>query len=250
MTRPFAPEFPDAAAPVLPECGPTLARLQSVLDGDATTDGVDTDPHPAACPTCRERIRATRLLLAVLAEPAVFPTSPTFTDAILAGVRADRRTRDRRRVFAIAGGFAIAAAVLVAVWVMNRPSDPNPGSPPPPDIVKNDPGPSPAPAAVPEPPPLRINDELAKAGQAFQNSSRPLTEPAAAAPRVFAALTDTLLKPSATPNPGLEPARKSLAEIPVAAKAGLEPVTDSAQKALSRLLKDVGAIQPGPKPKS
>jgi hypothetical protein len=42
----------------------------------------------------------------------------------------------------------------------------------------------------------------------------------------------------------LAPARKSLSEIPVAARAGLEPVTDTAEKAFTRFLRDVGSVKP------
>src|SRR5437763_757154 len=61
------PSDPDLTPPA---CEPTVARLQAVLDGDLPADALDADPHPAACPTCAERIRAARLMLAMLAEPA------------------------------------------------------------------------------------------------------------------------------------------------------------------------------------
>ena len=54
-------------------------------------------------------------------------------------------------------------------------------------------------------------------------------------------LTDALTRPP--PAGRLEPARKSLADLPDAARAGLEPVTGTAQKAFARLLRDVGAVQ-------
>jgi hypothetical protein len=97
---------------------------------------------------------------------------------------------------------------------------------------------------------MRINDEIAKAGGALRDSSRTITEPAASGPKVFAPFTNALTRLPVNPGAAdLEPARRSLAEIPVAAAAGLEPVTDSAQKAFNRLLKDVGLVSPG-KPKS
>src|SRR4051812_22199579 len=111
MTDPFN------NAPVPPACEPTVARLQAVLDGELATHTLDADPHSADCPVCRDRIRAARLLVAELAEPAdPFPVPAALTNAILAGVRADRRHRARRRTAFAAGGLAVAAGVLFAAW--------------------------------------------------------------------------------------------------------------------------------------
>ncbi len=241
--------FEEDADAVPPGCRPTTDRLQAALDGDLPPAVLDADPHPAVCPVCRERVRAARLLLAALADPPPRPgASPGLTASILAAVKTDRRARSRRRAFALAGGLAAAAAVLVAVWVFTSPAQPK-SKPRPPEVVERTPAPSPAPEPAPKP--LRIGDELARAGQAIEDSTRPLTGPAAAAPKVLSAITGSLTRPGGNPAaPDLEPARQSLAEIPAAAKVGLEPVTASAQKAFSRLLRDVGAIQPGTKPKS
>jgi len=234
MTRPSEPDA------VPPACGPTTARLQRVLDGELPADALDADPHAALCPACRGRARAARLLLAALAEPAdPFPVPANLTDAVLAGVRADRRRRARRWGLLAAGGLAVAASVVVAVWGLGGPRPPGR-----PEVVEVPPPPGPAPA-----PPVRINDEIARAGEALRDSSRTITEPAASGPKVFASVTTALAKFPVSPVAAdLEPARRTLAEIPVAAAAGLEPVADSAQKALNRLLKDVGAVSPG-KPK-
>lgn len=228
--------------PTPPACAPTAERIQAVLDGQLSPDALAADPHPAACPACRERVRAARLVLAALAEPCEPITVPAgLTNAILAGVRADRRARTRRRVLAYVGGFAAAAAIALAVW-LNWPK--------PREVVHEmPPAPAPAPAPTPDPAPpprpIRITDQLAKAGDALRDSTRAVAGPAAAPPKLFAALTDSLLKPPAAPVPiDLGPAGRSLSEIPAAARVGLEPVAGSAQKALSRLMRDVGAIQP------
>lgn len=240
MTRPFQPD------PVPPACEPTIERLQTVLDGDLAADVLDADPHAAVCVPCRDRIRAARLVLTALAEPTEPFCAPVgLTDAILAGVRADRRRVVRQRAFFAVGGLAAAAAVVVAVWWFGgKPADPA-GQP---EVVETRPTP-PAPAVVPEPRPIRINDEIAKAGGALRDSTRTFTEPAASGPKVLASFTNALSRLPGPPAPAdLEPARRSLADLPVAARSGLEPVTDSAQKAFHRLLKDVGSISP-PKPK-
>ena len=157
----------------------------------------------------------------------------SLTNAILAGVRADRQMRSRRRAFAFVGGFAAAAAVVFAVW-FNQPK--------PVELAKEVPV---QPRLLPAVPPMRVNEELAKAGEALRESTRTITEPAASAPRVFAALTDSLLKAPAAPvGIDLGPAGRSLSEIPDAARSGLEPVTGTAQKAFNRLLRDVTSMQP------
>ena len=50
--------------------------------------------------------------------------------------------------------------------------------------------------------------------------------------------------------PGFEPTRDALAELPDAARSGLEPVTSTTQKAFARLLRDVGGVQVSTRPKS
>ncbi|MDB5308735.1 MAG: hypothetical protein JWO38_2937 [Gemmataceae bacterium] len=234
------PTDPDIPLPLPPACGPTVDRIQAVLDGRLTADALAVDPHPAACATCRERVRAARFLFAALAEPAEPVAVPLgLTTAILAGVRADRRAGGRRRVALTAG---LAAAIVVAAWAISRNPDlPQPVDPEAPELVERPPG---APVPAPTVQPIRVTDELAKTGDALRDSSRALAEPAASAPKVFAALTDSLLNTPAPPAGDPESAGQSLAEIPEAAKIGLEPVTSSAQKAFTRLLRDVGAIQP------
>jgi hypothetical protein len=240
MTRPFEPEA------VPPACEPTVERLQHVLDGVLLAEALDADPHAASCPVCRDRIRAARLLLTALAESAdPFPVPVGLTDAVLSGVRAGRRRIARQRAVFAAGGLAVAAAVVVAVWWFGGPRPVEPTGQP--DVVRIQPVP-------PDPPParqpIRINDQIVRAGEALRDSSRTITDPATSGPKVFASFTNALTRlPVTTVVGDLEPARRSLAEIPEAAKAGLAPVTESAQKAFNRLLKDVGSVSPG-KPKS
>lgn len=216
------------------KCGPTLERIQAVLDRIHPASILLADPHLTGCVACRARVRAAVLMLNSFAEAREVRVPASLTNAILAGVRADRRMRSRRRAFALVGGFA-AAAVVFAVW-FNQPK--------PVEVAKGVPV-MPLQQLPPAAPPMRVNDELAKAGEALRESSRTITEPAASAPRVFAALTDSLLKVPASPvGIDLGPAGRSLSEIPDAARSGLEPVTGTAQKAFNRLLRDVASMQP------
>ena len=215
------------------KCGPTLERIQAVLDRIHPASILAADAHSAVCPACRARVLVTQRVLNSFAEAREVWVPASLTYAILTGVRADRRMRSRRRAFALVGGFA-AAAVVFAVW-FNQPK--------PVEVAKEVPI---QPLLKLQPPaPMRVTEELAKAGDALRESSRTITEPAASAPRVFAALTDSLLKAPAAPvGIDLGPAGRSLSEIPDAARSGLEPVTGTAQKAFNRLLRDVASMQP------
>lgn len=224
--RPRHPE-PD---PTPPACEPTVARLQRVLDGDLPGAALDADPHAQACATCRGRVRAATLMLAVYPArrpPATVPSR--LTDAILAGVRADRRRRVMRRWVGAAAGLAAAVGLVAwSPWMLaDRPA-----------VVER------PPVLEPEPgrPPVRLGAELAKAGDALKESSRAWAEPVTATPKLFAAITGSVATPAVAATPEVEPVRQSLAELPDAARTGLEPVTGSAKKAWNRLLRDVGVV--------
>jgi hypothetical protein len=220
-----------------PECGATLERIQSVLDGIHPPFILDMDAHPASCDACRQRVRAARLLLQRFAEPSSIVLPADFTSSTLSRVKRDRIARARKKGLLLAASF-MAVAVSLVIWgawsgpknvAMNVP-ELNPVAPR---------------GSAPTPPPIRVNDELAKAGEALRESTRTITEPAASTPRVFAAITDSLFKAPAAPAAfDLGPAGKSLSEIPDAARTGLEPVTGTAQKAFNRLLRDVSVLQP------
>jgi hypothetical protein len=220
-----------------PECGPTLERIQSVLDRIHSASILAADPHLESCMACCERVSAARQVLTAFAEPKRVAASPNLTETILAGMKRDRIARARRRGLLMAGSFVaavIGVIVLGALGQSNRFANR--------DVAEPESLPR---VAAPAPHPLRVNDELAKAGEALRESSHAITDPAASAPRVLAALTDTLLKsPPARTAVDFGPAGKSLAEIPDAARAGLEPIAGTAQKAFNRLLHDVTALQP------
>jgi hypothetical protein len=251
MLKPYDPT--DNAEPVPPQCRATVELLQRALDGDASAEALDADAHPGACPTCRERLRAARVLLAALAVPAAPVVVPSgFADRVLGAMKADRRARSRRRVFAAVGGLAVAAAVLVGVWfIVNANGETKPDQPQPKGFVKQPelpeaPAPREKPEPAPDPRPLRIRDTLASAGQTLTETPKPIADSVAVAPKLFDALTGPFTMPTTPAAADLEPARKSIAELPQAARTGMEPVTDTAQKALGRFLRDVGSVQPKP----
>src|SRR5205809_603365 len=92
------PHDPTAdTAPVPPECRATVERLQRALDGELNIGAVEGGAHATVCAACRERVRAARVLLSVLAlppEPVAVPAG--FADRVLAAVAADRTAEPRR----------------------------------------------------------------------------------------------------------------------------------------------------------
>ena len=227
-----------------------MDRLHRVLNAEIPGTALDEDAHAASCVTCRERIAAAKLVMACVTSAEPVPTRTDFTESIVAAVLADRqierRIRFRQRTYAV-GGLAIAAAVTVALWLggfgKSRPnaqsSNPEMANVQPAPTVNPNPV-TPVPAAPARP--VKLGEEFAKAEHALVNSSKPLTDPASVAPKVLVRLTDVLTRP-AEPAPEFEPARKSLLELPDAARTGLEPVTSTTQKAFARLLHDVGAVR-------
>src|SRR5579872_5074677 len=232
-----------------PACRETIAQLQRVFDNELPGSVLDGDTHQISCSDCRQRIAAAKLLLMALSRLGSVPNAnPQLTDKIVSAVLMDNATlrsvRFQRRVFALTAGLAIAAGVLLAIWqpwVNNSNSDQDANN-----VVKVEPG-NQEPSASSKTQmaatasPVRLGDEFSKAEQALLGSSKPITEPVAAAPEVLAKLTDVLTRPS-EPAPEFEPARMSLIDIPEAARSGLQPVTSTTQKAFARLLHDMGAV--------
>jgi len=230
------------------ECGPFLDRLQLVLDGDLPAAAIDADVHAASCGACRERIAAARLMVGALATSAAPSVPSGLTDSILVAVREDRYARIRRRSFATAGGaaIAIAASVLLLAWFTSQPSKPVPLGPlNSPDQARLDP----KPPVAPEPRPVRLGDEFSRVGQALLDAPNPFTAPGTGGTGVLGKFADSISLPAVRPT-GFEPARDALAELPDAARSGLEPVTSTTQKAFARLLRDVGGMQVSARPKS
>jgi hypothetical protein len=241
------------AEPVPPECRATVDLIQRVLDGDAVADALDADSHLVACPTCRERVRAARVLLSVLATPAESVAVPAeFTQRVMSDVWDTWHARRRQRVNKAFAVLALAASVLLAVYAIF--GGPKPLTPEERFALEESaklgaPAPAPEPRPnppAPEPRPIRVGDALANTGQAILDAPKPFAESVAVAPK----LLDVLSGPFKMPAPAdpmtasLEPARKSLADLPDAARTGLEPVTGTAEKAFARFLRDMGSVKP------
>ncbi len=223
-----------------PECAPTLARIQSALDGEPVDFA--TDAHATACPACRDRVRALAVLLGALAEPhAAEPVPAGFADRVLAALH-NERPAARRSFVRYSVWAALAAALLVGAYFAFGTSRPPEGPQPPRELVKSEPEVAPAPRERP----VRIGDAMAHAGQSLLDAPKPLTESVAVAPKLFDALAGPIAWPAAKPMGAdvLEPARQAVLELPTAARDALEPVTGTAAKAYARFLRDLGTVKP------
>ncbi len=243
----------DSVEPELlpPECHATDRLIQRALDGETPLCELEADPHAAVCRACQQRTRAARAFAVVFATPSAPVAVPAdFTDRVVNALQHDRRSDVWRKAARTTGKAitcaALAAAVVIAAFVM-RPTPPRHGTPDKlPELAKQA-GPELAPARHSVPATIRLGDEFAKVEQKFLEVPRPLAESGAAAPKLLAALGSALKLPEAPNHPMpdiLAPARRSLAELPVAAQSGLEPVTGTAEKAFKRFLSDMGAVTP------
>ncbi len=234
-------------------CQLAMERLQQFLDGQFESElsdtSLETDSHLAGCIACRERVALARLVCATLAKPSTVAVPPELSARIVAAVSEVQPVPAPRWRSASALGViaAIAASLLLAGWYFTRSPEapmptPNAGSDlaqTPNNAVINTPN-------VPEPPPLRLGDELAKAGSAIRFTQDSITLPLTGGSTLVAKLTDQLITPT-NPASEPEPAQTGLSAIPDATLSSLEPVTNTARKAFSRLVQDVGFVSIKPK---
>lgn len=217
-------------------CRATLIRLQNVLDGEESDASLAEDTHARECTSCRERIRAARLMTRSLKANGDWPSSQVRTDSLVAVVSMDRLSRTRQRWRFAAAGVSVAVAVMIMVFGTLNPTPVQPDQ----VIVENHPTPTPV-APTPAP---KLGEALADASSALQSIGRQITDtpetPAVFAP-IAEAFGETPMNPLAA---NFEPVAKTLSDLPDAALSSLEPVTGSATRAFTRLLQDVTAVQP------
>jgi hypothetical protein len=235
-------------------CRHAMDQLQRVFDGELQATILDTDAHAVTCEVCRKRIKMAQLLIRSLAVPRnTLKIVPKMTEVLVESLLSDftsqRRLRFRRRAFAVAASVTVAAGVLLTVWLWRDDNSDRHDDPGKAEVAKEDRTPEhnvdPL-SQQSEPDPshqtVRLDEEFSKAEQAFLDTSRPITEPVAVAPQVLAKLTDAFTPPTEAV-PEFEAARMSIVALPDVAKTGLEPVTDTTQKAFARLLRDMGVVQ-------
>jgi hypothetical protein len=99
-------------------CREALDWLQRRLDGANAAMPASVAEHMGVCADCRERTQAASRLLASLgARSARHMPTPLMTERIIRAVERDRRQLRLRRW--AAGATALAAAIVLAVWLSN-----------------------------------------------------------------------------------------------------------------------------------
>ncbi|QEL19402.1 hypothetical protein [Limnoglobus roseus] len=218
MTNPTSP----AAA-----CGRFEVAVQRVLDGDLPIDAL-SDPHTESCPACREMAGATVALLTGLKSlPPVLPPA-NFADRVVPAVIAERRQADFRRSVRIAVA-SLAAAVVVAFLATEGRQSPQPA------VASR----SPDPVRIAPP---SVTKSFAEAGSAVVSLTKRATEESLSPARNLFASLDTV-----RPTPAAVPVQTDLR--PTSASP-VEPITNTAKRALNLFIRDVGGFASIPQQKS
>lgn len=108
---------------------------------------------------------------------------------------------------------------------------------------------TPEPPVVVAPPPVepsappKLSDSLSEMGQALAAVSRDTAEKASGPRSLFGSVDKLRLPVPSAVAPDVTPAAQSFASLPASAKASVEPLTNSARRAVSLFLRDTG-LQP------
>lgn len=205
-----------------------------VLDSELPASALRADPHAADCPACRTTAAAVGRMLGGLAAVSFAAVPTGFADRTTAAAVRDYRRRQRVRWAARSGGLAVAASVLLVAWThFSRPQTDHR-----PPVVHH---------GLPQPavPPVPVGRSLSEAGSALVSLTKKAADDTLGpALNLFAA--------GDRPDRGREspPDVQPLADVPEAARAGLEPVANTAKRALNLFLRDVGGAAGGGKMKS
>lgn len=213
--------------PPLTDCAAFDAAVQAVLDGTVPPSALD-DPHARGCRPCREVAAAARLLLTGLESLTLPPPPAGFADRVVPAVTADRRRAASAWRTARVAAASLAASALIAFAAF--PSRPGAQQ----AVVPR----SDAPAAVVQAP--SVAKSLADARSAVVSlTKRAATESFSPAKSLFASL-------DLTPPPA--PVSAPAADVPAA--SAVQPIANTAKRAINLFIRDVSTLAPVPQQKS
>jgi hypothetical protein len=205
--------------------------LQSQLDGEEHGDPLAAECHLRTCPECRVLDAAAQRLREGLL--AMTPPGPPadLSSRIVGQILHDRRRSRRRRVVAwtaLAAGLLLTIGMATA-WPRIFPSKPtdsgNSAS-----ILPKSEHPS---------PPLRLRESMAEAGYAVASlTSRAADETVGHTRLLIPAVTGGSLD-MVDAAPALEAPKQSLREAGLGVSEGLEPVAESARRAVGLFLREL-----------
>jgi hypothetical protein len=239
-------------------CPEWQKAFQQLLDGEAVADHPAFDRHLAECAGCRDLYAVSQSVAAAL-RGQERPLPPAdLTERIVVRALAQRRAglRWRRRLVAAAVAAGLSS-IAVTVYSLPRPEDPQSFLARVQDFLHGQAPVDPAPAAVPiveaggpvgpqdggspSPAPASLNQSVEEVGTALAALTRRTADEAVGHTRGL--LPDGVPAP-ARPDVGLlqktlDPPARSLREAGQGVSAGLEPVTNSARRAVSLFLRDI-----------
>jgi hypothetical protein len=203
-----------------PECAAALEVLHRWLDGEAVGIPPEVAGHTALCMECGGRFAASGQLSIALVKVRVPPAPVGLADRIVAEALADfPRQRRARQMWRLSyAGLAVAAALLLAIWLTQPAATqvaPIQGK----EMVHND-----------GPPAPDLRRDLREAGTVVASLTRRAADEVAGAGR-------QLLPPPEPAPPPPEPVR-TLDEAGTALADGFEPVAASARRAARLVLRE------------
>lgn len=204
--------------------------LQRFLDGEPGAPGLAGEEHRNQCGSCQSEYLAALQLQRGLRLRGK-PDSPTgLTERLVAAVMSDvtrpSASGTTRRILQV---LAVAAALLLAIatgWRVAHAPSPNPT---PVDIAK-----------APNPAPIELDRSLSDAGSAVASLTRRTADETIEPARklISSAAESPALKVEPIPDM-MDPANQSLTRIRQGAALGLEPMANSARRAVSLFLRDL-----------
>jgi hypothetical protein len=217
-----------------PGCEPGQTALQRLLDGEPAWDTSEAAAHRGRCTDCREELALARSF-GRLATDVVVPAS--LTERLVTKSVQAHRARRARSYLAVA--VALAASVLVVVFATRPWGEPTPEPEPSVAYVPPPAGPT-APDETPQGRPL--GEAVSEARDALVSlTRRTANEPGE---RVGQLLPTPKLPDGPDAGADLQP----LADARTGAARSVEPITDSARRAMNFLLRAADPPDRGTQP--
>ncbi len=207
------------------ECERIAALVTRILDREASAETLADDSHLVECTACREMV--------AISEQFPLPTpkpSMLFTERVVRAADRDFRQRRRTRWMVRSGAMVMAASVLVAVVAMK------PWAAKPNEIVQ-------VPEVKSTVKPVKIEQSFAEAGSAFVSITRKATDQSLAPAVNWIASRDATV-------PAERTEIRTLANLPNAAKDGIEPIANTTKRAFNLFVRDVAGLTASGKMKS
>jgi anti-sigma factor RsiW len=217
--------------------------LQQHLDGGGIADRTSLDTHLRTCPECTALHAAGRRLQHGLRLLSIPTLSAGLTDRITARLRAEHRARLRRRWVTVGALAASVVAVVLAWWYWPVPQPSQPVGPPP--VVKAPE--QPVPDVGPGPDADSLGQSVSAAGSAVASLTTRAADQTLAQTKLWLPAVPSSLGNLELETP-LDPPSVSLRDAGQGVSVGLEPVANSAKRAVDLFLRELPPMNLEEKP--